>query len=88
MTINNSIPRLYADFINIDDERRVRLNCQGTKVDLEKQHCSLIEGMKVVLYDEDVEAEGVVEFSPKEKIWVATVDWDQVFKGRDPLKKH
>ena len=31
------IPRVYADFQNLDDENRLRLTCVGTKEDLARQ---------------------------------------------------
>ncbi len=32
----------------------------------------------MTLYGEDLEVDGVVEFSEEEKIWVAVIDWDQI----------
>jgi uncharacterized protein YbgA (DUF1722 family) len=31
-----------------------------------------------VLYGEDLEVDGVVQFSEDEKIWVVAIDWNQI----------
>jgi hypothetical protein len=30
------------------------------------------------LYGEDLEVDGVVQFSEDEKVWVAIIDWNQI----------
>ena len=39
---------------------------------------SLTEGQSLILYSEDLEVDGVVRYSPKEKLWVAVIDWDAI----------
>src|SRR5437868_6991269 len=82
-----TIPRVYADFQNLDDENRLRLTCAGTQRDMEKQGVKLQEGMALTLYTDDatddgqpeqLEAQGVVHFNPQEKCWVAAIDWNAV----------
>ena len=71
-------PRVFADFHNADAKGRLRLNCVGTVEDLACQKISLTEGQSLILYSEDLEVDGVVRYSPKEKLWVAVIDWDAI----------
>jgi hypothetical protein len=82
-----SEPKVYADFHNADAQGRVRLNCIGTLEDLSRQQVHLREGLRVLLYTDDADAqgrpdelrvEGVVTFSDAEHCWVASVDWSAV----------
>jgi hypothetical protein len=79
-----AIPRVYADFQNLDDENRLRLICAGTRRDLERQGIDLREGMTLTLYTDDANdkgqpddllAEGVVHYNEVENCWVAAIDW-------------
>jgi hypothetical protein len=56
----------------------LRLNCIGTIEDLSRQHTELENGQRLVLYGEDLEVDGVVQFSEDEKIWVVAIDWNQI----------
>jgi hypothetical protein len=71
-------PTLYADFNNADSLGRLRLNCVGTVEDLSRQGIRLREGLHVLLHDEELEADGETQFSPEERIWVATINWEKV----------
>lgn len=71
-------PRVFADFHNADVQGRLRLNCIGTIEDLAHQHIKLQNGQLLTLYSEDLEAEGVVQYSEEENVWVATIDWDRI----------
>lgn len=71
-------PRIFADFQNADDQGRLRLNCRGTIDDLHQLQVTLEEGLNVVLYAEDIEVDGEVQFSRDESIWVAEIDWDDI----------
>jgi hypothetical protein len=82
-----NLPRVYADFHNADAQGRLRLNCNGTADDLNRQQVRLREGLVLTLYaddadergqPDDLEAEGVVEFSSEENCWVARIDWARV----------
>jgi hypothetical protein len=77
-------PRVYADFHNLDDCNRLRLNCVGTLDDLARQGIELKEGLALMFYTDDaddqgqkdeLETEGVVHFDTHEQCWLATVDW-------------
>jgi len=81
-------PRIYADFHNLDDLNRLRLNCQGTKDDLARQQVELREGLLLTFYMDDADGNGqpdpilvrgTVSFSPQDHCWVATVDWGTVW---------
>ena len=82
-----ALPRVYADFQNLDDENRLRLICAGTRRDLERQKIELREGMSLTLYTDDANdegqpdellAEGVVQYNEAENCWVAAIDWSAI----------
>ena len=70
--------RVFADFHNADAQGRLRLNCIGTVEDLAQQHIVLQDGLKLILYSEDLEAEGVACYSTEENLWVAVIDWEAI----------
>jgi hypothetical protein len=70
--------RVFTDFHNADAQGRLRLNCIGTIEDLARQHIELQEGQLFTLYSEDLEVDGVVQYSEEEKLWVAAIDWQQI----------
>jgi hypothetical protein len=75
----NMALRLFVDFQNSDPQGRVRLvrlNTVGTLKDLADSETELEHGVRVELYDGEMHPlEGVAEYSPEERIWVAVVDW-------------
>jgi hypothetical protein len=71
-------PLIYADFNNADSGGRLRLNCIGTTQDLARLEVRLEEGLEVTLHDEEVQADGKVQYSDEERIWVANVDWGAI----------
>jgi hypothetical protein len=73
-----SVSRVFVDFHNADEQGRLRLNCIGTIEDLARQQAELENGQRLTLYGEDLEVDGVVQFSEDEKVWVATIDWNQI----------
>jgi hypothetical protein len=73
-----SNPKVFADFHNADRKGQLRLNCIGTIADLAQQKIELHDGQLLTLYSEDLEADGVVQFSDEEKVWVAAIDWHQI----------
>lgn len=73
-----SKPSIYADFNNADAQGRLRLNVRGTFDDLARQGVHLEESMPIVVYDEELEADGSAQFSKEEQIWVAVIDWNLV----------
>ncbi len=75
--------RVFADFHNADAEGRLRLNCIGTIEDLANQSIELQDGQLLTLYSEDLEVDGVVQFSSSEKLWVAAIDWDRIRQVED-----
>jgi hypothetical protein len=87
-------PKVYADFQNLDDSDRLRLNSAGTQQDLERQGLPLREGMKLTLYTGDADdqgrpdellAEGVVHYDTNAQCWVAEVDWSALRHASDEL---
>ena len=76
-------PRVFADFHNADAKRRLRLNCIGTIEDLANQSIELRDGQLLTVYSEDLEVDGVVQFSEEEKLWVAAIDWDRIRQVED-----
>jgi hypothetical protein len=73
-----SYPKVYADFHNADVHGRLRLNCVGTIEDLNRLHIELRDSQPLRLYSEDLEVDGVVQYSDEEHLWVALVDWNAV----------
>jgi hypothetical protein len=73
-----TIPFLFADFTNADPQGRVRLNCTGTEEDLARLGVSLEDGLRVIIHDEEVEADAEVVYSVIERIWVARIDWNSL----------
>ena len=49
--------KIYADFNNCDEDGRVRLNCVGSKSDIEIFKETLRSGMTVILYDDELQVE-------------------------------
>ena len=78
-------PRIFADFHNADEQGRLRLNCIGTIEDLSSQNIKLEDGQLLALYDEELEVEGVVQYSQEESLWVAVIDWKQIRQVEDML---
>jgi hypothetical protein len=73
-----SMSRVFVDFHNADEQGRLRLNCIGTIEDLARQHIELENGQRLMLYGEDLEVDGVIQFSEDEKIWVVAINWNQI----------
>jgi hypothetical protein len=74
---------VFADFHNVDMLGRLRLNCAGTEEDLAGLGIELTEGLSLVLYSEELEAEGTVVYSQEEQVWAAVVDWNAI-RGAHP----
>src|SRR5713101_5841320 len=78
-----ALPKVYADFQNLDDENRLRLTCAGTAADLQRQDIQLHDGLVLTLYTDDAEAdnpdelraEGRVHYDEAQQCWVAVIDW-------------
>src|SRR3972149_6200942 len=82
-----SLPKIYADFQNVDDYGRLKLTCLGTRQDLQRQGIVLHEGLTLTLYTADADdrgqsdelrAEGVVHYSKDEQCWVAPLNWAEL----------
>lgn len=78
-------PKVFADFHNADLQGRLRLNCTGTIEDLAHQKILLQDGQQLTLYSEDLEVDGVVQYSTEENLWVAAIDWDRIRQQEDLL---
>jgi len=82
-----SVPRIYVDLHNLDDDNRVRLTCAGTLKDLEQEGIALHEGLPLSFYTDDADdqghpdplyVDGVVEFDATARSWVARMDWPRL----------
>jgi hypothetical protein len=71
-------PTIYADFHNADSLGRLRLNCEGTLLDLAEQRIILNEGLQLTLSDDELEVEGDIHFAEEEGLWVAVIDWNAI----------
>lgn len=78
-------PRIFADFHNADEQGRLRLNCVGTIEDLSRQNIKLQDGQLFTLYSEELEVDGVVQYSQEESLWVAAIDWKLLRQVEDML---
>lgn len=85
--INMSCPRIFADFHNADEQSRLRLSCVGTIEDLSRQNIKLQNGQLLTIYSEELEVDGVVQYSEEESLWVAVIDWQQIRRVEDMLLK-
>jgi hypothetical protein len=74
-------PKVFADFHNADAKGRLRLNCIGAVEDLAQQQIVLRDGLSLTLYSEELEVEGVVQYSTDENVWVAVIDWNAIRGG-------
>jgi hypothetical protein len=79
--------RVFADFHNADAQGRLRLNCTGTIQDLARQKIWLQDGQELILYSEDLEVEGVVQYSNEENLWVGIINWDDIQEQENILVK-
>jgi len=52
------------------------MNCVGTNEDLDRLKLALRDGLRIVVHDEELEADGEVSYSADEQIWVARIDWN------------
>lgn len=71
-------PRVFADFHNADECGRLRLNCEGTREDLNGQNIELKKNIQLTLYSEELEVDAIVQYSEQESLWVAKIDWEQI----------
>ncbi len=71
-------PKVFADFHNADAKGRLRLNCIGTVEDSAQQQIVLQDGLSLTLYSEELEVEGVVQYSTDENMWVAVIAWNAI----------
>jgi hypothetical protein len=79
--------KVFVDFHNADVQGRLRLNCTGTIEDLAHQKIWLQNGQEITLYSEDLEVDGIVQYSTAENLWVAVIDWDNIKEKQDVLVK-
>ncbi|MEZ2280046.1 hypothetical protein, partial [Microcoleus sp.] len=53
--------------------------------DLSRQNIKLQDGQLLAFYDEELEVDGVVQYSEEENLWVAAIDWKQIKQLEDML---
>jgi hypothetical protein len=66
--------RIYGDFNHRDQQDRVRLDTFGSERDLAKLQTVLEPGLRVQVYDDSYEAEGILEIV--EGGWRARILWE------------
>jgi hypothetical protein len=90
------IPRIYADFHNLDDENRLRLTCAGTVADLERHHVQFRDGMAATFYMDDADdagnpddilVDGIIHYDSAQGFWVAVTDWSSVRHASDEVRR-
>jgi hypothetical protein len=88
---------VYADFHDLDDENRIRLDCTGTREDLERLGLELSDGLELALYTDDADehgnpddlmADGIVHFDEGNQCWVAYVNWNALYHASDLTPDH
>jgi hypothetical protein len=67
--------KIYADFNAQDKDGRVLLNTMSALADLSQYEDKLYEGMRVLLYEDEFEVEGVLAF---ENVWRALPDFNTI----------
>ena len=67
------IPKIYIDFDNAGRQGRLRLAIRGSKEDIQSQELKLFNGMKLIVYDDELSADAEAIFSEEEQIWVAKI---------------
>lgn len=86
-TLDLAGPRIYVDFLNTDDLRRLKLNLVGTREDLSRYRIEMRDGLRLLLYSDDADAngtrddllvEGIVTFDVGQSRWVAEINWDAI----------
>lgn len=89
------LPRIYADFQNLDDFNRLKLASAGTAEDVARLGVQLRDGLMVTFYTDDADdegradellVEGIVRFNEDERCWVAEVDWNAVRHASDEAR--
>jgi hypothetical protein len=88
-------PRVWADF-NKTGGGRLELTLPGTLRDLEKQRIELRDGLRLIFWDHDADADGTpleleadatVYFDHERDCWAARYDFDAVrWVERDPTR--
>jgi hypothetical protein len=82
-----AIPLIFADFMNADTQGRLRLTCTGTREDIARLGIHLQNGLRVILHDEELEADAEVTYSDEEHIWVAKIDWNAIRHLNETAKR-
>jgi len=67
------IPAIYVDWNEEFGHDLMGLHCPGSVADIEKQKLTLENGMRVKLYGDDLEAEAIIQFDQKGKIWMGKI---------------
>ncbi|WP_417382558.1 hypothetical protein [Gimesia sp.] len=83
-----TIPRIYADFNKLDQDRNAILVCMGTWRDLEEQGVQFSRGMKVILSQPDdidetgqpdfLETPAVIDYDQEHQYWIGRFNWDEL----------
>ena len=91
------LPKIYADFHNLDNDNRIRLTAIGTQRDLQRLEIQLTDGMALTLYMDDADDDGnpdeimidsVAHYSSADNCWVAIVDWATVYHASEHASRN
>lgn len=75
---NGRHPKISVNFKDIDNQGRIYLNNPCTLGDLYDQGVDLTDSMRLIVCDNEVQTEGVVEYSEKDCYFVAVINWDNL----------
>jgi hypothetical protein len=67
--------RIHADFNAQTEDRKIWLDTVGSLACIEKIETPLVEGMTVVLYDEELEVQARLERFSDGVHWLGLPDW-------------
>ncbi len=73
-----STPLITGDFNNADGLGRLRLNLIGSTRDFARLGVRLVNGLSLIVRDDDLEADAELVYSTEEHIWVAKIDWKAI----------
>jgi hypothetical protein len=85
-------PRVWVDFMKVDDSRRLILTALGTRADLNRYGIELQDGMPLAVFSDDLNAEGhpddlvgegTVRYDPERDRWVLELDWGAIRHASD-----
>ena len=70
--------KMMASFYDINDDSTVSLKRVGTFEDINEYNIKLDNGLKLTLYDGELEVDGIVEWREEDDYWAIKIDPDEI----------